>query len=176
MEIKKIVVGMLRANCYLLIDDNELAVVDPGDEAQKIITEIKKTGVKAKFVANTHHHFDHIGVNEKIAKEYDVPVLASLKEGDTLAVGKSKLTVLKTPGHTADGICLMGDGFIISGDTLFENGIGRTDLEGGSDKEMAASLKKLDQLIPQGARVYPGHGESFIYQKGMALECLEYLA
>lgn len=175
MEIKKIAVGILRANCYLLIDGGELAVIDPGEEARKIIEEIEKTGAKVKFIVNTHNHFDHIGVNNEIAKRFGVEVLSDLKEGNLLAVGKSKLKVVETPGHTPEGICLAGHGFIISGDTLFDGAIGRTDLKGGSDKDMIASLKNLDKLIDDGATVYPGHGESFAYKKGMALEYLDYL-
>ncbi len=175
MIIEKIAVGILQANCYLLIDDNELAVVDPGDEARKIISEIEKTGAEVKFIINTHDHFDHIGANDQIAQKFGVKVLSELKEGDILTVGKSKLEVVKTPGHTPGGICLIGENFAISGDTLFEGNIGRTDLEGGSDRDMSASLKVIDKLISGGATVYPGHGESFQYKKGMALEFIDYL-
>ncbi len=166
---------MLQANCYLLVDDGELAVVDPGDEARKIIDAIEKTGAKTKFIVNTHCHFDHIGANDEIAEKFGVRVLHDLKEGDVLTVGDSKLKVVKTPGHTQDSVCLLGDDFVISGDTLFENGIGRMDLPGGSSVKMALSLKKLDELIPDGAMVYPGHGESFAYQKGMALQWVEFI-
>ena len=175
MKIEKIVVGMLRANCYLLVDGGEAAVIDPGDEPQKIIDAIEKSGAKLKFIANTHRHFDHIGANAAIAEKFGVEVMANLKDGDILAIGKLKLKVVETSGHTPDGICLAENGFVISGDTLFEDGIGRTDLEGGSDAQMAASLKKLDALIPDGAAVYPGHGDVFIYRKGMAREWLDYL-
>lgn len=175
MTIEKIAVGMLQANCYLLIDGEEAAVIDPGDDPQKIIDAIEKNGVKVKFVANTHRHFDHIGANAAIAGKFGVEILANLNDGDILAIGKSKLKVIKTPGHTPDGVCLAGDGFVISGDTLFEDGIGRTDLDGGSDEQMAASLKKLDALIADGATVYPGHGDAFTYKKGMALEYLRWI-
>ncbi len=175
MEIKRIAVGILQANCYLLVDGGEAAVIDPGDEPQKIIDAIEKSGAKVKFIANTHQHFDHIGANAAIAEKFGVEVMANLKDGDILAIGKLKLKVVETSGHTPDGICLAENGFVISGDTLFEDGIGRTDLEGGSDAQMAASLKKLDALIPDGAAVYPGHGDVFIYRKGMAREWLDYL-
>jgi Zn-dependent hydrolases, including glyoxylases len=175
MEIKRIVVGALQTNCYLLIDSGEAMVVDPGDEAEKIIGEIAKTGAAVKSIVNTHNHFDHIGANAELENRFGVKAKANLKEGDILDVGESRIRVVKTPGHAPEGICLFGDGFAIMGDTLFEDGFGRTDLAGGSSRDMAASLKKLDNLIPEGTAVYAGHGGIFTYRKGMALAWLDYL-
>ena len=188
MEIKKITVGELQTNCYFLVDSGEVAIVDPGDEADKIISEIEKLGVKITFIINTHNHFDHIGANRELKEKFGVKILIHksdaggevladgfLKQGDILNIGKSSVKVVETPGHTLGSICLFGDGFVISGDTLFEEGFGRTDLVGGSNKDMAASLRKLDQLIPEGAMVYPGHGNEFCYKKGMAIAWLDYL-
>ena len=175
MEIKKITVGALQTNCYLLIDSGEAMVVDPGDEARRIIDEIAKTGAAVKLIINTHNHFDHIGANVGLEEKFGIEAKGDFQEGDILKVGKSKLKIVKTPGHAPESVCLFGDGFVISGDTLFDGGIGRTDLPGGSGAQMAASLKKLDALIPDGAAVYPGHGDVFIYRKGMAREWLDYL-
>jgi glyoxylase-like metal-dependent hydrolase (beta-lactamase superfamily II) len=172
MEIKKIAVGVLQANCYLLIDGGELAVIDPGDEAKKIIEEIKNTGARVKYIINTHNHFDHVGANAELEKKFGVKAIKGLKDGEIIKVGGEELKVVRTPGHTPESVCLFGNDFVISGDTLFEDGFGRVDLEGGSGKEMAASLEKLDKLILPGASVYPGHGNSFVYKKGMALEYL----
>ena len=189
MEIKKITVGPLQTNCYLLIDGREMAVVDPGDEAGKIIGEVEKIGDKVKFIINTHNHFDHIGANRELKEKFGVKILVHksdangevladgfLAEGDILNIGKASVKIVETPGHTLGSICLFGGGFVISGDTLFEEGFGRTDLAGGSNKDMGASLRKLDQLIPEGATVYPGHGNAYRYKKGAALAWLEYLA
>ena len=189
MEIKKITVGALQTNCYLVIDGGELAVVDPGDEAQKIADEIEKTGAVCKLIINTHGHFDHIGANRFLKDKYEVPAMAGenekgdldfvpdeyLKDGRTLKIGNSTLKIIATPGHTEGGICLFGKEVVFSGDTIFDGNIGRTDLAGGSNVQMAASLKELDGLIPDGATVYPGHGDIFKYKKGMALEWLDYL-
>lgn len=82
-----------------------------------------------------------------------------LKEGDEVEVGKEKLVVWHTPGHTPGGICLLGDGLIFTGDTLFCQGVGRTDLEGGSDHDLNESLARILRL-PIGTIVYPGHGPS----------------
>ena len=175
MEIKRIIAGQLQANCYLLIDSGELGVVDPGAEGQKIIAEIKKIGARVKIIIVTHNHFDHIGATYDLENEFKVKTIRDLKEGDILTIGKEKLKTIKTPGHAADSICLLGDGFALTGDTLFDGNIGRTDLEGGSNQAMAESLKKLDQSIPNGAMVYPGHGDVFKYKKREALKYLQFL-
>jgi len=87
-----------------------------------------------------------------------------LKDSDEVKIGESVLKVIQTPGHAKDCICLLGAGFIFTGDTLFENGHGRTDLPGGSQKEMEESLEKLSKIIKPGSTVYPGHGEIFKYE------------
>jgi len=165
MEIKKIVVGSLQTNCYLLASNGESAVIDPGDEAQKIIGEVAKIGAELKLIINTHNHFDHIGANAELEEEFRVPIRMNLKDGEILAVGGSELKVVQTPGHTPESVCLFGEEFVISGDTLFADGFGRTDLDGGSNEDMALSLKKLDGMIPEGTMVYPGHGDIFKYKK-----------
>jgi len=174
MEIIKITVGQLQTNCYLLISDGEVAVIDPGDEAQKIIDETVKTRAAIKSIIVTHNHFDHVGALKELEKKFAITAIIP-KAGQNIVIGAEKLKVVATPGHTAESICLFGGGFVVSGDTLFSDGFGRTDLEGGSNKDMAGSLKKLDELIPEGAAVYPGHGRDFIYRKGMATAWLDYL-
>lgn len=188
MTIEKIVVGPLQTNCYFISDSGQAVIIDPGDDFDILHACIKKNGSALKSIINTHGHFDHTGASAQIKEKYRVPVLAHpqetldgppadrfLKEGDIVGIGKISLKVFETPGHTKGGICLLGDSFIFSGDTLFDANIGRTDLPGGSDAQMAGSLRKLDQLIPEGATVYPGHGEIFKYRKGMALELLDFL-
>jgi hydroxyacylglutathione hydrolase len=182
MEIKKIVVGPLQTNCYLLADGRDLAVIDPGDDAVRISEAIEMAGAAPKFIINTHSHSDHTGANIWLKKKYGMPVAAGINElpqpgfypeiflraGQDIKIGETLLKVMETPGHTAGGICLFGPDFVISGDTLFEDSIGRTDLPGGSDADMVRSLQKLDKIIATGATVYPGHGNIFKYRKGMA--------
>lgn len=181
MNIEKIVVGPLQANCYLLKDGSDLAIVDPGGDADLIDDAIQRSGAKPKYIINTHGHFDHTGADLWLKKKYGVPVAAGINElpssgfypeiilrsGQDIKIGGTLLKVMETPGHTPGGICLFGPDFVISGDTLFEDSIGRTDLNGGSDADMAASLEKLDRNIASGIAVYPGHGEIFKYKKGM---------
>ncbi len=175
MEIKHLIVGDLQTNCYLLISGNELGIVDPGDEADKILEEIRKIKAKPRYIINTHYHYDHILANQEIKKETGTKILIHeaekdfidfepdrfLKEGDKIKIGEGILEIINTPGHTKGSICMVGKDFILTGDTLFKDGYGRTDLAGGSQKEMEESLKRLSKLIKSGMVVYPGHGEIF---------------
>jgi len=171
MEVKHIIVGNLRTNCYLLISEGEIVVVDPADEADLILKEIEKTGGKVKYIINTHYHYDHVLANSAIKKKTEAEILIHegekdfinfsadrfLKEGDKISFGKSSLEVINTPGHSKGSICLLGDNFILTGDTLFQSGYGRTDFEGGSQEEMEKSLERLSKIIKPGMMVYPGH-------------------
>lgn len=166
--IKRLIVGELETNCYLLVSENELAIIDPGGEAEKILREIEETKAIPKYIINTHCHPDHISANEEIKKETGAKIL-TLKNGDEIKIGAgdspSILKIIQTPGHTKDSICLLGDDFIFTGDTLFKDGCGRTDLPGGSQEEMEESLDKLSKLIKPEMTVYPGHGDFFNFLK-----------
>ena len=178
MNIKFLVVGPLLTNCYLLFSKEEFLIIDPGGDAWKILDEIKKTKAVLKCIVNTHGHPDHILANEKIKEETGAKILIHqaekdfidfaadnfLNDGDEIKVGDSILKVLHTPGHTKGSICLIGDSFAFSGDTLFEDGYGRTDLPGGSSKDLEKSVKKLSKILKPGTLVYPGHGEIFNYK------------
>ena len=161
MEIKKITVGFLLTNCYLIISKNEIAIIDPGDEADKILKEIEKTNAQLKYIINTHLHPDHILANKELAEKTTAQILKNLKNNDQIQIGDIVLKVINTPGHSKESVCLIGKNFIFTGDTLFKDGYGRTDLIGGSEKEMKKSLEKLSKIIKPGMTVYPGHGESF---------------
>jgi len=161
MRIKRIVVGVLQTNCYLLFSEGEIVIVDPGAEAKKILKEVENTGGGVKYIINTHSHPDHTFANKKIAEETGAKILTDLKEGDKIVFGKDTLKVLHTPGHTEDSICLLGESVLLSGDTIFSDGHGRTDLPGGSEEKMKQSLKRIREELPSGITIYPGHGESF---------------
>jgi len=175
MQIKYLKVGALETNCYFLISNEEIAIIDPGAEAQKILNELSVIDGKLKYIINTHYHPDHVSENIKIRKETGAKILIHeaeknfidfqadiyLKENDEIKIGDTILRVILTPGHTKGSICLLGDNFIFTGDTLFKDGYGRTDFEGGSQKELEESLKKLSKIMKLGMTVYPGHGESF---------------
>lgn len=175
MEIKRIIVGPLMTNCYLIISDNELAIVDPGEESEKILEEIKKTKSQPKYIILTHYHFDHLLSAEEIKKKTGAKILfhekekeflkfladGYLKGNEKIKIGKIILKVIHTPGHSKGSICLLGENEIFVGDLFFKDGYGRTDLEGGSAEEMKNSLKKLSKILKPGMIVYPGHGQIF---------------
>lgn len=186
MLIKRIVVGPLESNCYLFGDEatKEIFVIDPGGDYRKIKSVIDKDGLKPKAVINTHGHGDHIGANN----EFGIPVwihrldadflkdpsknlsgafgfplkteTASrlLEEGDILKIGKYSLEVIHTPGHTPGCICLKSEGVIFTGDTLFCEGIGRTDFAYGSEEDIINSIKEKLFTLDDDYIVYPGHG------------------
>lgn len=160
MEIRQLFVGELSTNCYLVISNGELAIIDPGAEPEKILEEIKRIKAEPKYIINTHSHLDHTSANQEIKEATGAEILA-LKEDQEIKIGDSVLKVIFTPGHTKDSICLLGEDFIFSGDTLFEDGYGRTDLPTGSQQEMENSLEKLSNFIKLGMTIYPGHGRIF---------------
>lgn len=166
MEIKTVKVGALETNCYLLISRRELAVLDPGGDAEKILRAIKKSGAAAKYIINTHNHSDHIAANRELAGKTGAEILADPEKKSEIKIGEAVLKVLHTPGHAEESICLLGGDFIFTGDTLFKDGHGRTDLPGGSAEKMEKSLQRLAKLLRPGMTVYPGHGPIFrIYAK-----------
>ena len=167
---------------------NEWAVIDPGGDAEKILEVIREKNARVKFILNTHGHPDHTGANSKIKEKTNAPLyihkadatLVSglfnqlarltgikgspfkpdhfLEEGDELPLGDISLKVFHTPGHTRGGICLFFDKVLFSGDTLFANSIGRTDLPGGSLSTLLSSIRKKLFSLPDDVVVYPGHG------------------
>lgn len=165
------------------------AVIDPGGEADRILDICKKNELNIKYIILTHGHGDHIGAVTKIKAETGalvllnekdeylvngatkelIPILRNIdsfesdkhiKEGDEIEVGDLRLKVLETPGHTPGGISLAADGIVFSGDTLFHHSIGRTDFEQGSFDEIVKSIKEKLLVLPEGTKVYPGHGDT----------------
>lgn len=156
MNIKTIQVGPLETNCYILSIDNECIVVDPGDEFFKIKKAIGDKKVIGCLV--THFHQDHIEALEELVSYYDVEINKS-------KYGKFEYEIIETPGHTFDSktFYFKKDNIMFTGDFIFYQSIGRTDL-GGNNKDMITSLenfKKYDDSII----IYPGHGPSTILGK-----------
>jgi len=174
MKIKNLIVGPLLTNCYILKSKGEALVLDPGGGFKKILKEIGEA--KLKYIVLTHYHWDHTLSALPLSKKTQAKILIHenekdfikfkvdkfLKDGDEIKVGEITLKVIHTPGHSKGSICLLGDGFIFSGDTIFEDGYGRTDLPGGALEDLENSLKKLEKIIKPGFKIYPGHGPIFV--------------
>lgn len=156
MILERIPVGSYMANCYVFGDSKtkEVIIIDPGDEKHKIFDAIENGGYAVKGVAFTHSHFDHIGALDPVKEKYNVPVI---REGYTFEVGNITMEIIKTPGHSDDGLCFCGKGIAFTGDTLFHMSIGRTDLPTGNFEQLEESVKKL-YTLPEETIVYPGHG------------------
>ncbi|MFC2336532.1 MAG: MBL fold metallo-hydrolase [Negativicutes bacterium] len=166
----------------------EGAVIDPGGDAAAILDYIKQEKIKVKVILNTHGHSDHIAANDEVRDATGAPLYIHpadmnmlidpranlsvfmgeavtsrpaeyrLEEGDTVRFGTSELKVLHTPGHSPGGVCLIGDGVVFSGDTLFAESVGRTDFPGGSTEQLIQEIKEKLMPLPDDTLVYPGHG------------------
>lgn len=160
MQVKKIKVGYLEANCYIVEHDNSCIVIDPGDDPYLIEKQLKDKTVLAILI--THGHKDHIGAVDYISKIYSIPIYSysNLNE-KKYELGNMKFEVIKTPGHTKDSICFnfYEYNFMFTGDFIFKETIGRTDLEGGNQDEMNSSIIKISKY-PKLTKLYPGHGDS----------------
>lgn len=180
MKIRVMQVGDIGTNCYLLEDEytHTAAVVDPGDEADRILALAKEDGVEIGLILLTHAHYDHTsgvaGLHkalphipvylhpddaERLGSQLfpDLGMEPTLyRDGDLVKVGGIDVQVLHTPGHTPGGVCLMAGDALFTGDTLFQGSMGRTDLPGGSYEELMASLARLARL-PGDFHVLPGH-------------------
>lgn len=160
MEVKKIITGYLDENCYLLIRNGTCLVVDPGDEYNKIKEEIGDNKVLGVLI--THSHFDHIGALRNFLTKRSVKIFkkSNLEEKE-YKIGDFTFKCLYTPGHSKDSVSFYfeEEKFMLVGDFIFKESIGRTDLPGGSDEEMKESLQKLLEY-PDEITLYPGHNET----------------
>ena len=172
----------------------ETLVVDPGDEPDRLLDFIDENHLKVKYIVCTHAHFDHIGAvidikeaqRSKIVIHKDELFLYQnvnkqaamwgfsagplpepdmfVSDGDFLELGSLRFEVFHTPGHSPGGICLYGEGILVTGDTLFAGSVGRTDLYGGDLAQLKKSFKRLISL-PVEVRVLPGHGPETTIKK-----------
>ena len=182
MQVKVLQVGPIGTNCYLLEDEKAhvAAVIDPGDEAGRILQVIKDDGVDVKYILLTHGHYDHTTAVPELhqalpqAEIYihkadangagsrlfplagQIPDLKFYDEGDALTLGELTIQVLHTPGHSKGSVTLKVEDVLFTGDTLFAGSCGRTDLRGGSYEQIMQSLKRLGELKGD-FHVCPGH-------------------
>jgi glyoxylase-like metal-dependent hydrolase (beta-lactamase superfamily II) len=186
MRIDELTVGPVQTRCYILYheDEKECIVIDPGDEPERIRKRTGDRRIAAILL--THGHFDHIGgvaplmeegtrlvihpLDEKMLSDPELNVgmvffrksitapapTDRVREGDELTIAGMSIKVLHTPGHTPGSVCYLIENELFTGDTLFEQGWGRTDLPGGDDHEMARSLRRLVPMMKEYG-IHPGH-------------------
>ncbi len=172
--LKKMAVGPLQANCYILgcLNSKEGMVIDPGGDVINIVKEITKEKLKIVMIVLTHGHFDHTGGAAELREITKAPVLLHsadvplinftpdgyLDDGQVLIAGEYKIPVIHTPGHSPGGISLFAPGAVFTGDTLFAGSIGRTDFPGGDYEGLIKGVASKIFTLGDDLRVYPGHG------------------
>jgi hydroxyacylglutathione hydrolase len=205
--IERIIVGIFRTNCYLFaLNKKECIIIDPGGEAEKIISQIELLNMTPAGIVFTHGHFDHTMAAGPIVEYFDkkgIRIKCAIHREDRDYLGKSadktnkkhlkylgpeavklyeeyavvlpdadfelkkgkkafntKLSVIETPGHTKGSVSLYSeaDAVLFTGDTLFFDGIGRSDLPGGDQKTLISSIKEKLLVLPPETSVFPGHG------------------
>lgn len=169
MKVHQIQVGGMQNFSYILEDEEteEAIIIDPSWDLENIEQAIKRNNLKIKYIVNTHHHFDHTLGNEAMTKLTGAKIIQheaselkhdlTVTDGDKITFGDSELSIIHTPGHSKDSICLVGDGKIFSGDTLFVGNCGRVDLPGGSSKDLYRSLFEIISNLDDNLVLYPGH-------------------
>ncbi|HEX6141013.1 MAG TPA: MBL fold metallo-hydrolase [Candidatus Limnocylindria bacterium] len=182
------VFGPWQTNAYMVWDgqSSDALVIDPGmGAAEPIMERVRANGLRLVVIANSHGHIDHVYDDAPLKRASGAPLAIhpedahrldgrnsygfeveaataerDLREGEQVRVGDLVFDVLHTPGHTEGSVCLYEErlALLLSGDVLFAGSYGRTDLPGGSDEAMVASLARLARELPEGVRVLPGHG------------------
>ena len=184
MEVRTMVLGLYQTNCYLIKEGSDLLVIDPGSSPRRVIEAVRELeGCTLRAVLLTHGHFDHIGAVDVIRNTFGCPVYAcqddevimvpgkinalhnlgisvsseiTWLQGNELKIGEFDIRILYTPGHTPGSVMYAMENNLFSGDTLFNESVGRTDLYGGSFSQLKQSLKVVETL-PADMVVYPGH-------------------
>ena len=179
MLIKTLPVGMLDTNCYIVTDEEsrKCAIIDPGAESNTILDYVESNKLSPVYIFLTHGHFDHYMALKAVREATGAPAfvhesdvgrrdeyridsawnLSTYAEGDSFKVGGLEIMVLETPGHSPGSVTLKCESALFTGDTLFRDGCGRTDL-GGETGALLRSLKRLAELDGD-YEVYPGHAD-----------------
>ncbi len=185
--LKEFTVGPMAVNCYVVADPatKKACVIDPGFDGAKIKDFLRKNGYSLEFIINTHGHGDHIALNgyfdspiyiHRLDNDFLIDATKNLsamfffkvrspaaskllEDGDIIELGNLKLKIIHTPGHTPGSISVKLDGVILTGDTLFHGGVGRTDFEYGDEDAILRSIREKLLIFSDDTVIYPGHGE-----------------
>lgn len=191
MEVKSFNVGQLMSKAYIISENNQAIIIDPGAEGNKLYNYLKEKQLNLKYIINTHAHFDHIAANEFLKDKTKAEILAhpkaakkfndtklnlsklfmnknitspsldrALDEGEEITFADLKFKIIYTPGHSEDSISVYfpEEKMIFSGDCIFANGVGRTDLEDSDFKKLKNSIESKLFELPDDCNFYPGHG------------------
>lgn len=174
--------------CYIVEDlfTKSAFIVDPAWELDQICNKLSELQVTLTAILLTHSHYDHVNLvyplverfnatvymaaKERDYYQFSCPRLIGLNDNDTIRIGNTNITCLLTPGHTAGGMCYLLEESLFSGDTVFTEGCGICNQEGGSAEDMFISFQRMKSVIPPHVRVYPGH--SFGKAPGQTMEYL----
>lgn len=177
MKIKRFIGGVIESNGYIIYqsEGGPCFIIDPGYKYKKFLNFMKERSLKPAGIILTHAHYDHMGDAEKLRREALCEVFIHAEEadeygseataiydGDVFDLEGEELKVIHTPGHTKGGMCLFSEKSknVFTGDTIFNVDLGRTDLPGGSDADMARSLREIIDKWDNDITIYPGHGDS----------------
>ncbi|MGL4741059.1 MAG: MBL fold metallo-hydrolase [Sarcina sp.] len=181
--------GEIPVNCYVIENDGECFIVDPGYEKERVIEYVKVKGLEVKGILLTHGHIDHIGAIDAFnvpvyihEKEYEILVdnhkngfefygrekpydledidIVTIDEDKTFKVGDKTIEVIFTPGHTIGGVCYKIGNDLYTGDTLFKETVGRWDFPTGNLEVLKESVVRLVDSMKDEVRIHPAHGES----------------
>ena len=177
MQIERFIGGFLDSNGYVIYQKNGKGcyIIDPGYNAERFVAFIEEEGLEPEGILLTHGHHDHCGAVNKLTDRISCDVYVHrededlarcrinkyLEDGQVFHVGDEELEVIHTPGHTRGGVCFYAgkSRVAFTGDTIFNVDIGRMDLKGGSEQDMARSLKNVVNKWENDVVIYPGHGD-----------------
>ena len=191
LKYKTLTVGPFAMNAYILWCSKTLTsvLIDPGDEAERILQTVADLKVKPERIVLTHAHIDHVWHAKEVQEKLQLPLFMHrddlpllerlpyqaqmfgfpppapprvdgfLTEGDEVSFGEVQMKILHAPGHSPGSIVLYGDDTAVDGDVLFQGSIGRTDLPSGSHEILLHSIHQKLMTLPDHTRVLPGHGD-----------------
>jgi glyoxylase-like metal-dependent hydrolase (beta-lactamase superfamily II) len=178
IQIERYELGPFGTNSYLLrcLKTGDSVVVDAPGDAPKVLDRLEPTN--PQYILMTHNHMDHTGALAELKSALNVPIAAHaadadrlpiladmlLVDGQEITLGNIRIAVLHTPGHTPGSLCFYTEGFLISGDTLFPGGPGKTGRP-ADFKQIVQSLQKKIFVLPNDTRVFPGHGDDTVLRK-----------
>ena len=183
MEIIRFQLGSLRSNCYIISEENRALIIDPGYESDEVLKYIRKHELNIEAIYLTHGHPDHVGGVKQIKDlfgsivyaphkdriwmgkssynqiGYEIPVDVWVHDLETFEAIGHVFSIYETPGHSEGSTVLHVDNILFSGDTLFFQSIGRTDIPLSDPQVIYQSIKRMYQIFDEDVLVYPGHGK-----------------